>query len=340
MASGLYERIAGYETVAVTGMSKNAGKTTVLGHLIREAAASGKRLGLTSIGRDGEPLDLVTGTKKPGIYIPEGSLFATAAGLLPLCDVTREITLATGVDTPLGEVVLARALSDGFVQLAGPSIVEQLVALCGDFRRENTGQILIDGALGRKSFCSRRLADAVVLCTGASLAPSPEAVAAQTAFQCEILSLPEYQGAVPENLEDHRFWMVGEQCEPLPDDVPLADAARRLLEGGRAAALCPGALTDRLVDGLIRAGGSFAGLALAARDSSKVLLSQEAHERLRRKGVELQVLEKTYLAAVAVNPFSAYGTGFDRAVFHRLLAEKIDVPVYDVGEDGYDCIAL
>lgn len=35
-------------------------------------------LGLTSIGRDGESTDVVTGTEKPGIFVREGTLIATA----------------------------------------------------------------------------------------------------------------------------------------------------------------------------------------------------------------------------------------------------------------------
>ena len=39
-------------------------------------------LGLTSVGRDGECTDLVTGTEKPDLYLKKGDLFATARGML------------------------------------------------------------------------------------------------------------------------------------------------------------------------------------------------------------------------------------------------------------------
>ena len=125
----LFDLIAPYTTLCLAGMCKNAGKTTALGALIGGARARGVSLALTSIGRDGEREDLVTGTYKPPIYVTGGTLFATARGLLPKCDATAEILDMTGIHTPLGEVAILRALSDGFVELAGPSMTEQIVAL-------------------------------------------------------------------------------------------------------------------------------------------------------------------------------------------------------------------
>lgn len=69
---------------------------------------------------------MVTGTEKPGIFVREGTLIATARDMLRLGDVTTEILATTGIPTPLGEVVILRARSAGNVQLAGPSITSQL----------------------------------------------------------------------------------------------------------------------------------------------------------------------------------------------------------------------
>ena len=129
LQQSIREMIAPYTTLCLAGMCKNAGKTTALNALIRGARARGVSLALTSIGRDGEREDLVTGTNKPPIYLTGGTLFATARGLLPKCDATGEILDMTGIHTPLGEVAILRALSDGFVELAGPSMRDQIVSL-------------------------------------------------------------------------------------------------------------------------------------------------------------------------------------------------------------------
>ena len=80
----LSELIRPYRSISIIGMCKNAGKTTVLNQIIKEVKGSGRILALTSIGRDGEDKDLVTGTKKPGIHVEEGTLVATASDLILL----------------------------------------------------------------------------------------------------------------------------------------------------------------------------------------------------------------------------------------------------------------
>ena len=49
--------------VTVIGLCKNAGKTTAMRRLMAELEE--ECLGLTSVGRDGEGTDLVTGTESP-----------------------------------------------------------------------------------------------------------------------------------------------------------------------------------------------------------------------------------------------------------------------------------
>ena len=183
----LFDLVAPYTTVCLAGMCKNAGKTTALNALIHGARVRGVSLALTSIGRDGEREDLITGTYKPPIYVTGGSLFATARGLLSKCDVTGEILALTGIHTPLGEVAILRALSDGFVELAGPSMTEQIVALTNQLKGFGAQKVLID----------------------------MEKTAADTAFVAELLTLPP-SGPWPD-MRGHRF-----AREDLYDDFTLA----------------------------------------------------------------------------------------------------------------------
>lgn len=65
----IYDLIKDEDRISFIGMCKNAGKTTVLNEVIKSVHKRGENILLTSIGRDGEELDLVTNTKKPEIYI-------------------------------------------------------------------------------------------------------------------------------------------------------------------------------------------------------------------------------------------------------------------------------
>lgn len=337
MAERLSQLIAPYRAVSIIGMCKNAGKTTALNSLLRQLAASGQTLALTSIGRDGEGTDLVTGTKKPGIYVREGTLIATAADLaLKHCDVTREILDTTGIPTPMGEVVLLRARSDGAVQLAGPSINSQLARVRDRFFCLGADRVLIDGALSRKSLCSRHVTEATVLCTGASYHKSLDVVVEDTAHQCRILTLPETDHALVRRVgEDSRsVWLFdADGGHELPTGVSVTDELRRC--PGANMVFFGGALSDFAVKPLLMANTLPRELTLVVRDSSKILLRRENFEKLLRRGIRVQVLESIHLVALTVNPFSAYGYPMDAAQLLEKMGEKVPVPVIDVmKEDG------
>ena len=313
----LFDLVAPYSTVCLAGMCKNAGKTTALNALIRGARERGVTLALTSIGRDGEREDLVTGTHKPPIYVTGGTLLATARGLLNKCDVTGEILALTGIHTPLGEVAILRALSDGFVELAGPSMTEQIVSLTEELKGFGAQKVLIDGALFRRSLCAPEAAEAVILSTGASYGPDMGKTAADTAFVAELLSLPD-SGPWPE-MGGRRF-----AREDLYDGFAAA------LEGPGDALFAAGAFTDAMASALLRR--KAIPHQIAVEDGTRLLLSRENYEKLRARGAVFRVRNRNTLIAVTVNPFSAYGAPYDAAAFQRLVAEKVRVPVVNVWE--------
>ena len=221
----MLDLIGSAPVVALLGMCKNAGKTTAMNRLIRELAAADSGVtALTSIGRDGESRDLVTGTEKPPIYIYEGMLAATAEALLPVCDVSRELLAMTGLHTSLGEVAVFRARSDGFVQLAGPGIVEQLAALRVLLENLGADRLLIDGALSRRSPAAGASDGACILSTGASLDRDLDRVVAETAFAAGLLCLPEQSAPGP---EQGRITLYLGEAEPrrAASSRPAADMA-------------------------------------------------------------------------------------------------------------------
>jgi len=281
--------------VSVIGLVKNAGKTTVLNALLNEIYSDGSIAApaVTSVGRDGESTDVVTGTFKPGIFIHTGSLVATASELLKYSDFTKEILISTNVNTPLGEVFVLRARSGGAVQLGGPSMTEQLKVLNQQFFALGADCILIDGAAGRRSLGAATVADGAILCSGASLDRSMEKVAEETEFIAGLMQLPLYN-----EKEDTVF--------------------------------CPGAVTDATLIELLKEGKKLAGKTIVADDPSKLLFSMTNYEKLKRLGAQMELLARPKLLAVAVNPVSAHGWRFDPIKFRARVTESIEVPVVDV----------
>ena len=308
MHDELLRRLNETKTMSIVGMCKNAGKTTMLNWLLTSDHLRGT-LGLTSIGRDGESTDVVTGTEKPGIFVREGTLIATAKDMLRLGDVTKEILMTTGIPTPLGEVVIMRARSAGYVQLAGPSITTQLRSVAESFFALGAEKSVIDGALGRKSLGARAVAEGVILCTGASYHMSMEKVIADTVHIYRLMNLPKAETMPPEMEEGL------EKC--------LKDHGEALISG---------ALTDTMVMPLLRS-GVLRNTRLVVKDPSKVLLKPDTLDKLATRSVTLETEEAARTLCVTINPVSAYGWKFDKDEFMARMKEAVDVPVINVKEE-------
>ena len=341
----LSEIVGCVPVVVMLGMCKNACKTTALNCLISEYSLSGRSIAVTSVGRDGESVDLVTGTPKPPIYIHEGTLAATATGLLPLSDVSREILDVTDAQTPLGRVAVFKARSGGYVQLAGPSTVEEMLRLRKQLHGLGAQSVLIDGAMDRRSPAACALDGACVLSTGASLGSDFDAVVSETAFACKVLTLPE--------CAEYRVQGTGYRVQGLGDRghrTVFSETAWRFLafrdgsfEGADSVEdLCAllkrteaegilfsGALTDTMARLIMQSGVKLDGFLFIAEDSSKILLQKEIFERLLAAGVNIMVRRGTKLAAVTVNPVSAGGWRFDAERFLEAMQRALPVPVVD-----------
>lgn len=305
MDERLRKEIGSVKTLSIVGMCKNAGKTTALNWVLRQGEAG--VLGLTSIGRDGESTDVVTGTEKPGIFIRRGTMIATAKDMLRLGDITMEVLMTTGIPTPLGEVVIVRARSDGYVQLAGPSITAQLRTVSQYFFELGADQSIIDGALGRKSLGARAVAEGVILCTGASYHSSMEKTVADTLHIYRLMNLPK--------------------AETIPEAGEFAQSIKE-----RGEAYVTGALTDTMVVPLLKS-GALRGGRLVVADPSKVLLSPDTLDKLDVRDVKLLTETAARTLCVTVNPFSAYGWKYDKEAFMRAMTEAIDAPVINVKEE-------
>ena len=326
-----------YRSLSIIGMCKNAGKTTVLNSILSEMGTTGKTLGLTSIGRDGESVDVVTQTHKPGIYVREGTLIATALEMLKYCDISREIVETTGFPTPLGEVVLVRARSDGNVQLAGPSITAQLAKLSGMFFSLGADVAIVDGALSRKTLCAPAVSEATILCTGASYSRDIDTVIEDTAFATLLLTLPEQADFSEEERAacpgKALFRMEDGTLRALPQELQLADALRSQAYAGVRAVYVAGAVTDALLKPVLMAGKRFERLTLSAEDGSKLLIHQDTYDKLLLRGISLAVERATRVAAITVNPFSAYGFDLDKEELRSRMQARVRVPVINVLED-------
>ncbi|NLB28506.1 MAG: hypothetical protein GX819_06130, partial [Clostridiaceae bacterium] len=331
-------------SLAIMGLGKNAGKTTVLNHIVRacDQASFPRVLALTSVGRDGEDEDLVTGGMKPRIFVKEGWLAATARGSVGKCDAVLEILALTGIHTATGEIAIARARSGGYLELAGPSMAQDL-SLCEKLlrREEPDCLFLVDGALDRKSQAGGGLTQAVVLVAGMANAASMEELAEKTAAQVSLLTLPSMAEAdrlaMQEAMDESpgaRAVIIGEEGTVRVLEMPSLvgherQVAESLLPDDRVL-LLRGAVTERLVDALLSAGG-IRGMTLAAEDGTRFFITARTLARLERQKVKLAVIHELQLPAIFVNPARRDGSLADEKALVKAIRSLVDLPVFEMG---------
>ena len=332
-------------SLAIIGMGKNAGKTTVLNHLIRACheAKLDRTLAVTSIGRDGEEADLLTGGGKPRSYLRQGHLLATASDSLSASDAVLEILAMTGIHTATGEIALARTASNGYVELAGPSLASDIRRCQILFRQEAPDCLmLVDGALSRKASAGGGLTQAVVLVVGMANAPSLDVLVDRTVNQLELLTLGALDKAsrgasliaLDQNPDCRALIMKGGDgaCRTL-DFSTLAGqgpALARALDKDDCLLVLRGAVTSRLVEGLLE-NPHFSRMTLAAEDGTRFFLDQNSMNGLKARQIQLAVLYPLVLPMVFVNPRRSDGSLADSKSLMEALAARIPLPLADLG---------
>ena len=200
--------------VAVIGLVKNAGKTTVVNALL---AHDGRVYGLTSLGLDGEKVDHLTGLAKPRIAPPRGTLVATTRGSLDRSHYDLEVLEELPFVTPLGRVVIGRA-GEGEVEVSGPTTLAELRTTVERLGVHGAGQVLVDGAINRLGSASPRVSEAVVVATGGMVGDTLPEVIETTVDTYDMLTLPQVSAAT--------LAQVDAGCSGRPGPWPWTRAAR------------------------------------------------------------------------------------------------------------------
>lgn len=325
-------------TVAVIGLCKNAGKTTVVNSLLH--GVGGPR-GITSLGLDGEAVDHLTGLPKPRIVPSPGTLVATTRGSLErsraeLSDV-RELPFRT----PLGPVVIGRAPGDRAIEISGPTTLAQLRETVAALHHAGAPTVLVDGALDRLGSAAPSVSDGVVLAVGAAAGDDlDEAVrVADEAFgQLTLPRATPGERRLARSARAGRSRLVsadgGGTVVPLGVETAIGEGAavvREIERLGTSTLFLRGALTRDFADDLVRLLPPRRRLRLVLRDPTVCILPPAWIPRLQRRGVEIAVLEPLRVLAVTTNPFR-----LPRPLDHRLFFEAVAsvvagrAPVFDV----------
>lgn len=326
------ELIGPHPIVGIVGNAKNAGKTTVLNALV--GAFSDVRVGVTSIGLDGEEIDAVTYLPKPRIRLTPGTLAATAEGCLATAEAGYNVIERTGIVTGLGEIVVVEITRTGILLVGGPSTVSSTERIVARLRASGAERVFLDGAFARGSHALA--GDAMIYVAGAHLSASMPAVVAATKYALMKFGLPPVQTSL-EILRDQSEigWVdQNDRFHPLGavSAIGSADAILDRIPPEAAWLYLPKALgptfARRFVD---RRDEHRFGLVVT--DPFSIVMPDDVLRHLLLTGRDIRVLHPMKVLFVAINPFSPAGHRFDRRQFEAAIRTVTALPVIDVMEE-------
>lgn len=315
--------------LSLVGLAKNAGKTTatnaLLQALLGEHLYEASELALTSLGLDGEAVDALTGLPKP-CYVPQaGLLVATTGDLLRRAEgegARFERLQQLPGRTALGPVFLARVKQPGRVVIAGPTLLRDLRATLDQFGTVGVKLGIVDGAINRLGAAAPTITDACILCTGASVAATPELAARRSINVFKRLVTPQSTHAdayMNENLQTQarllRFSPNRPESQPVSYDgiAELEDEARwiadqmRNEEEGAVVCFLHGALTEELTCALLACLARQASARqseLVVEDATKIFCHPVTLSRLAARGLNVRVARSMRVLAITMNPYT------------------------------------
>ena len=334
----ILKEILRYKSLSIIGNYKNVGKTTTLNYIISKFSHTCKVIGLTSIGVDGEGRDVVTNTHKPRIYVSKGFLVATAKSCVLKSDITKEILEVTDFNTPMGEVIIFRALSDGYVELAGPSINSQIKYVCDCLNDYGADLSIVDGALSRKTLCSPSVTDATIFCSGAILNNNMRKAVEQIIFESSMLNLHSIEDkkffSLYENIKDCKVCIVNDDYTYKILDISTTLNTHKevydVIDDNSKYVFINGAITNNFIENFMKCGKKYKDVTVLVKDSTKIFLDKDIYDKfITLKGC-IKSVDKINLIGISINPTSINGYSFDEESFIDSIQSKMDIRVFNV----------
>lgn len=181
----------GARSIVVVGTGKNVGKTVAMRAIYHAAVARGIAPGLTSIGRDGEAVDIGDAKSKPRLFLRAGTSLATARDVLPASPASEILELSR-LQTAAGLLVYARVRSDAYYELVGPPTASGLREAI-DVLLRHARYAIVDGAVDRIAALAGG-SDAVVVSCGASASSTIDEAVADVRALVARLGVARYDG--------------------------------------------------------------------------------------------------------------------------------------------------
>lgn len=320
--------------IAFVGVAKNSGKTTTMNFCLQRASEQKREVLAVSIGLDGEKIDAILGTPKPPVFVFEGQWVITTRKMLEIAGATLKVNTALGIDTPLGETVIAKVVKAGEVVLTGLRHRQDLRETIESLAIEH---VFIDGAYGRIMAAHGRVSDGIILSTGGVAGVDLNAVCQKTKEIVDSFHLPKardwrlnlIENAIQQNASLLGGPLLSENILlPNPSALIGLEKANHLWTPEVHAIAIVGMLSDSVAKKLMMLPKSQTRY-IIVNDPTAIQLSHALRKKLERSW-EIETLYKNEVIAITVNPTSVQGHSFHIGEIEKELQEYWPtIPIFD-----------
>ncbi len=279
---------------------------------------------MSADGGGGEKKDVVFSNEKPQIFINSGTIIATTTASLKRSDFTYEVLEVTNMKTSLGYITIVRALSAGYVEIAGPTSSSQLEVLANLIAKYDVNTLYIDGALSRKYFASLSFVDEVKLVIGAAFNRVMSKTLDEALLWKKIFSLKTIEYSVDScyNLvvNDQKYYF-----EFLDVDTFSS------LVSEETTFIYLDCIVDSKLFNQILYFNRNRQITVVLKNANKLFINLNDFLRLSNSNLDLYVVDQLNINEVFVNP-KGYGYDYDNDIFKSALEDIFDVNVINVGD--------
>ena len=330
--------------ISIIGLAKNAGKTEVLNSLLIESFEKGIKIGVTSIGRDGEKKDSVTNISKPEIFVEPETIIVTLDYYVKISDAEIEILKVLNSKSFLGTYIVGKVRSNGTIQLAGPNSTKRIKNICEFMLKIGCKKVFIDGALNRLSSSAPHISDSAIIATGAAVSNQMDKVVKKTLHQIHLFNLAEIssifnQVMTNSILKKDTICLINKNKEII--DLKLKTGLNNFkkiiknIDESIEYIIFPGSLTDQMVKKIYSHG--YTNIDYIVKDTTKLFISEKLLNEFLNLNINFYVYKSIKIIALTINPFSPQGYHFDSNVFKKEIKNYVkDLPVINVMEENYD----
>lgn len=328
------EKLRNYRSLSIVGLEKNTGKTVCLNYILRRLHEIGVTTAVTSIGVDGEQVDSVYATAKPEIILYEGMQFITSQRHYLQRRLVSKIVNVDERRTALGQLVTAEVLCQGKALLSGAATTGILRQQIEQFKTNGIQLSIVDGALSRLSLASPTVTDAMILATGAAVSPNIQQLVSKTKFVYRLINLEETTPSLRMKLSDitSGIWAIDSEGEVhdlgIKSVFLLGRGEDNLFRYGETL-FAAGAVSDRLLK-YLSAQPNISRCRLIVQDFTKLFISPEIYSDYIKRGGQLEVMQRSNLVAITLNPTSPQGYTLNSFETCKTLSEALECPVFDV----------